>query len=312
MNVLFNSSSHFDLKINSIDIQKKDAECFFNYVKANKDSWDQQLTTNQQSSIFLRKRETGLPFSIQYWKDGAWVIHSKKLKDSGGNKKVLISADIINERLFARIKPLYSSPAGRENVISESKLIDSFSNINGIIQNYRSSEHLSKNDAKGMKFEILQELYEGTFDILEKISLSKEEIKMLMIDLMSGLAEIHERGLIHDDLKPKNILIQVDSNGKFMRAVLCDLGGTTDGKNFEPPFDKEKLKEAQGKEVDRLIGLFRGLHRSKNMDFPYFIDELSSIPDLPFIRDLGISPKPSVTAREALEALSLYDTHPID
>jgi serine/threonine-protein kinase len=41
----------------------------------------------------------------------------------------------------------------------------------------------------------------------------------LAIDMLSGLAAIHARGLVHRDLKPTNVMIDLDD-----RAVLLDLG----------------------------------------------------------------------------------------
>lgn len=298
------SKDEFNSILNNLEIKKEDISLINEYVTKNKDSWDVQLQfSKKEDSLFLRSKETGLSFSLQYWKDGEWVVHSKMSKGNGGEKKLLVSVDLVNKFIFARMKPLYSS-MGYENIIRESKIIDTFSGMRGIIQNYRTSYYQSKNNDK-VKFEILQELQEGTFDLLENRSLSKEERVLIMKNLMSGLAVIHEKGLIHADIKPKNILFQIDSEtNQVVDAVLCDFGSTTDGKSFLPPFTSETLEQNQRSEVNRLLGLFRNLHRSQKIEIPEFIDKLSEIPNLPFLKEMGIMPRASASAKEVLEILS--------
>lgn len=41
-----------------------------------------------------------------------------------------------------------------------------------------------------------------------KYNFSPDEIKNIMKGLVSGLAHMHERGIMHRDLKPENILFR--------------------------------------------------------------------------------------------------------
>lgn len=61
--------------------------------------------------------------------------------------------------------------------------------------------------------------------------LSLEEIRGVLVMILKGLAEIHELGLIHRDLKPGNLLIK-NLNGQFC-LKLADFGQTRPIKHSE-------------------------------------------------------------------------------
>ena len=48
--------------------------------------------------------------------------------------------------------------------------------------------------------------------------------KDVFLQLATGLAHIHEKGLIHRDLKPENVLISVDSTGENVSMKWADFG----------------------------------------------------------------------------------------
>lgn len=47
-----------------------------------------------------------------------------------------------------------------------------------------------------------------------------DHIRMYMVALLRGLADIHSRGIIHRDVKPANFLFDYESG----EGVLCDFG----------------------------------------------------------------------------------------
>lgn len=72
----------------------------------------------------------------------------------------------------------------------------------------------------GKLFIILEFLPKGTlFDELHKKFLSNEDIIKIFIDLMGAVAYIHEKNIVHWDIKPENIIQSKDGIFK-----LCDFG----------------------------------------------------------------------------------------
>ena len=53
-----------------------------------------------------------------------------------------------------------------------------------------------------------------------------EEIYSLLSDMTSGLAFLHDRGILHLDLKPGNVLLHWDDDALLPRAMLSDFGSS--------------------------------------------------------------------------------------
>ncbi|KAF4581706.1 putative serine/threonine-protein kinase iks1 [Pleurotus pulmonarius] len=58
--------------------------------------------------------------------------------------------------------------------------------------------------------------------------LSAEEVKSLFSDVVSGLAFLHDRSILHLDLKPGNVLLTWDEGSLIPRAMLSDFGTSRD------------------------------------------------------------------------------------
>ena len=58
----------------------------------------------------------------------------------------------------------------------------------------------------------------------ERRLLSPEAIGSIMAQLCVGVSIMHLSGVAHLDLKPDNILVDLDGNSKMSRVYLCDLG----------------------------------------------------------------------------------------
>lgn len=66
-------------------------------------------------------------------------------------------------------------------------------------------------------------------DRTPKDSMGKQQYLMMRLfkDIVAGLAHIHERGKIHRDMKPDNVLLVRDERGE-VRAKLGDFGFSRD------------------------------------------------------------------------------------
>ena len=70
--------------------------------------------------------------------------------------------------------------------------------------------------------------------------LTESQILSIFRGIVTGVGEIHERGLVHRDLKPANVLLTDD-----LQPVLCDLGS----------LDKDNINISNSKEARNLQDL---------------------------------------------------------
>ncbi len=79
-------------------------------------------------------------------------------------------------------------------------------------------------DAEGRPYVCMEHVAGPTLGaILRDEELTPRRIASLLCDVLSGLAAAHRQGLVHRDLKPDNILIDRDADGRET-ARLCDFG----------------------------------------------------------------------------------------
>jgi serine/threonine protein kinase len=55
-------------------------------------------------------------------------------------------------------------------------------------------------------------------------SRGEEELRALVAMLLRALEAMHDRGVVHGDVKPENIMLQLDARGRVARACLVDFG----------------------------------------------------------------------------------------
>jgi len=110
------------------------------------------------------------------------------------------------------------------------KAVKKFSKLSHLIQEYMALKYLDDCDyvvhAKGVEFsnlELHMELYDSSLRKWledQPSSYKNKHIMTVLRDILRGLAELHDRGLAHGDLKPGNILVR----HRPLKAVLGDCG----------------------------------------------------------------------------------------
>lgn len=147
-------------------------------------------------------------------------------------------------RDYDNIKPFYASPYGHSRLFTASHngkkvilktLKESFANDpqcrETLKKEYEITRQLdNKFVRKALGYENIQGLGESiVFEYVEGKSLAEhvrvgtlneKQIKSLLIDLCDGLSYMHQRGIMHCDLKPENIIVTTAD----CRAKIIDIG----------------------------------------------------------------------------------------
>jgi len=133
---------------------------------------------------------------------------------SGGMGTVYRAFDERLQREVA-VKEIASSDAGR--VAREAQAAARL-NHPGIVTLYE----LGSEDGRAL---LVSELVEGATlaELARKRDLSDREVAEFGADVCEALAHAHERGVIHRDVKPQNVIVRVD-DGAGRRAKLMDFG----------------------------------------------------------------------------------------
>ncbi|CAD8140231.1 unnamed protein product [Paramecium octaurelia] len=77
-------------------------------------------------------------------------------------------------------------------------------------------------------FIIMEYMEEDLLTALKRDTFSEQQAKMIMLQVLQGLAYLHNKGIIHRDIKPNNIL------NKNLEIKICDLGMAQNLKKLKP------------------------------------------------------------------------------
>ena len=76
-----------------------------------------------------------------------------------------------------------------------------------------------------------------------KVDITFVQWKRLVLGIIFGINYIHEKGIIHNDIKEDNIVLDIDHNGDF-KAVLIDFGkACTDGFGKKYKLSSKEIKD---------------------------------------------------------------------
>jgi serine/threonine protein kinase len=250
-----------------------------NYFQEHHKEWNDQLHNSAKDSLLLRHKDTKLPLTIEYWKTGELLVHTKKSVGSGGQKKVMVSIDLLNRQLLARVK------GEKETTLSEAHLTDLLSG-RGIVKKYKDSYYLRKDssdNAHKSKYAMILELYDGTIDQLDNFNLRPEDIQHIVLDLAIGLAELHEKDLLHNDYKQKNIFYKIDTETGSAMVVLGDFGSTLCKSEMNNSVEDNQRQE--NLKTERMVYEILRIYKKNNVVSPLFLEDALLINALYNTRD---------------------------
>lgn len=195
-------------------------------VTEHQKEWKEQLQASGTSYLYLRRKDIKSPYTVQFNKDGSFIIHTKRNLGSGAVKKVKAIAEE-KGRFYAKAVPMNCDERGIQEAYKEYKTLSKFINKRGIVQVKDLIFYPSKSNPAIMKIAMIQELF--TCDLTKAVRLknktfSKEELKVMTIDLLSGLVALEDKCMINRDIKPANILVNVDpKTQKVTKLAICDI-----------------------------------------------------------------------------------------
>jgi serine/threonine protein kinase len=142
-----------------------------------------------------------------------FLARHKKFKQFGWSQ---IAIKIIFKRIGSDEKKIIKKVAEKE-IVSHKALYG----IPNVIDFYGWFE-----DEK--RYYLLIEFLEckNLYEVIDRKSLPYDKVKKWAYEILLGLKGIHDRGYVHSDMKPENVMLECDANKKPFRAKIADFGLT--------------------------------------------------------------------------------------
>ena len=142
---------------------------------------------------------------------GRYVI--EKLLGCGGMGAVYLASDTVLNGEQVAMKVLHAEYANDERYtqrfLREVQLMRRVNHRN-VVRTFEVS-----NDGEIVYFTMEYAAGRSLLELIQKRSLSREDLRLFTIQLCEGLEAIHDAGIIHRDLKPENIIILSDGTVKI-------------------------------------------------------------------------------------------------
>lgn len=74
--------------------------------------------------------------------------------------------------------------------------------------------------------------------------------KHLIAQLVSAVGHIHSRGIVHRDLRPENLLLNIDNDGIILKLIGFDTASLSDSQQFLPPLESSIFNTPPGEKSD--------------------------------------------------------------
>ncbi|MCS5711809.1 protein kinase domain-containing protein [Candidatus Berkiella aquae] len=206
-------------------------------AKANKQShaqqqlkeneWDivNQLIVDNKTQKLSKKDHPGLGHS--------YII----LNENGQNKAYRVSRDILGKGMEGKVKVLENEQGERLAI----KVMADKSSLNTEINLMKEmgaakADFVREREAKqskamgqmiGNKRYVVQPLYQGSElqSVLKKQALTEEQKLKLAQQCCASVAKMHEKGILHRDIKGANFMASLDEKGNVKNVNVIDFGG---------------------------------------------------------------------------------------
>ncbi|MGQ0536815.1 MAG: serine/threonine-protein kinase [Methanobacteriota archaeon] len=163
--------------------------------------------------------------------DGTSTYERLRLLGEGGGGRTWLARDRVRDRLVVLKEPLgpwQTDEAVREAILREARLAARVRHPN-IVRVEEVAEH------DGLPVLVMEHVEGGSLgDVLRaRGRLPTGEAVPLLLDVLRGLHAVHAAGIVHRDVKPSNILVDLSGRAKLADFGIADRGG--DGKTRMSP-----------------------------------------------------------------------------
>lgn len=193
-----------------------------------------QVQAKEEHSFLSKKVFKHLPGSTFVDAQGNATVMQPGILGRGAEKVVKLVKNLATGQQFASATITLSDEWVKKDAAHEVQLVQMFEGVEGVVQMHKVVYYkgYSKREGKLVEKQAMWMTYyaDGTLESLVKRSVDEAQAKgedarkkemqvaSYAVDILKGLANIHEKGVIHKDIKPANILL---GNGK---AVVSDFG----------------------------------------------------------------------------------------
>jgi hypothetical protein len=192
-----------------------------------------EASVHPNKTIYKRDiKGVKLPRAIQIDTDGSIFIHFNKSKvrdkviGTGSLKKVRFAVKFNNMQVYAvaevKVKTKQQLVAQQE----EGQFLRLLKGVDGVSQ---IEKEVLVQGKKGQDKLLIIQPYYNSGDLFSNIDaglLTPKEKLQITLDLLKGLASIHSKGIIHCDMKPQNVFLSENEQGK-LSAFIGDFGLST-------------------------------------------------------------------------------------
>lgn len=199
----------------------------FIFVRENRDLMKQRgigtVARSRKEILKIKATPNNIPYDLEYnTKTGDIVVQLGVL--GAGACKVVKKCLFISSSSELRLKAL-SKQKKSDIADREMRFLKAAKNCKHVIQFHTIREYKSVR-RRGFPMQVIMfPLYEmgGLDDHLKSPNLDQKAKLRIAIDIIHGIQELHQLGIVHCDIKPANIFLEKDENG-VPHAVVGDLG----------------------------------------------------------------------------------------
>lgn len=172
-------------------------------VKANHSKW-----RLQGKDLYIKKYgDEDLAYSVEYVHEKNQVflhLGNEATLGSGRSSKVTTSIELFSCEVYAYKKPKKGVQLFM-GLDEDFRLYEQFKGCSNVVQVVQRTH-------KGILFEYMQ-------GDLEQVNLTEEDPNTIISQVALGVAQVHEKGLVHRDIRPSNFLVSKDEvNGLVVKV----------------------------------------------------------------------------------------------